>query len=206
MRTVVLTGGTGDLGHAVVPRLARDYEVVVHYRTRASFDRLVTQLGDAATNVRGVESFDDVASTFAVVHLAGGFAAGSSAQTFAEMFEKNVLTAARAVEALAPKLEDGGRIIAISSNAALHKPSGLAAYAASKTALNTVIETLAKDLRKRHITANALLPGAMDTPANAGSMESSQLVPRANVAETIAFLLSDAAANINGQLIELTAR
>ena len=201
MRTVVLTGGTGDLGHIVVPRLASDYQVVVVYRTRDSYDRLVSATG--ASNVRGVASIDEVESAYALVHLAGGFAMGSSAQTFSDMFEKNVLVAVRAVEALAQKLEHGGRVVAISSNAALTMPAGLAAYTAAKSALDAFVQTLAKDLAERRITANALLPSAMDSPANQASAQ--KLVPRANVAEAIAFLLTEAAANITGQLIELKA-
>lgn len=179
MRNVVITGGTGDLGSVVVPRLEREYRCIL---------------------LRRGERWVIDEPVYALVHLAGGFAAGSSADDFAKMFETNVFTAVKAVDATAPHLQDGGRIVAISSVATVGKPAGLAAYVAAKSALNAFIETLAKDLAERQITANAILPAAMDTPANAGQ---EKLVPRAQVAETIAFLLSDAASRITGQLIAM---
>jgi NAD(P)-dependent dehydrogenase (short-subunit alcohol dehydrogenase family) len=71
----------------------------------------------------------------------------------------------------------------------------MAAYVAAKSALNAYIEVLAKELQKRRITANALLP----TTLGDGGM------PLERVNDAIAFLLSDAAAPISGQLIVLTA-
>ncbi len=199
MRTLVITGGTGDLGAVVVPRLARDYRCIVVYRSKETFARLAS-----VANVEGVASFDEVGGeVYGLVHLAGAFAAGSSPDDFAKMLEVNVMAAARAVSGVEPRLEEGGRIVAISSIATLGHPKGLAAYTASKAALNGYVQTLAKDLAKRRITANALLPASMDTPANLESTPREQLVPAADVGETIAFLLSDAAARITGQLIAL---
>lgn len=200
MRTLVITGGTGDLGSVVVPRLARDYRCLVVYRTPASFAKLSPH-----ENVRGVASFEEVTEpVFALVHLAGAFAMGGSPDDFAKMLDVNVMPAVRAVDAVAPHLEDGGRIVAISSVATLTHPKGVAAYTAAKSAVNALIQTAAKELAPRRITANALLPASMDTPANVAGTPREQLVPTAHVAETIAFLLSDEAAHITGQLIALS--
>ncbi|HEU4521055.1 MAG TPA: SDR family oxidoreductase, partial [Thermoanaerobaculia bacterium] len=101
--------------------------------------------------------------------------------------------------------ENGGRIIAISSAASLSRPAGLAAYNASKAALNAYIETLAKDLKGRAITANVLVPTSLDTDANRKEMPEQRLVKRTNVAEMIALLLSDQASAVTGQLIGMSA-
>ena len=86
-----------------------------------------------------------------------------------------------------------GRIIAISSEATRTKLASAAAYTIAKTGLNMLIELTAAEVAGTGITANALVPGTLDP------------ILRERVAETIAFLLSDAASHINGALIPLTA-
>ena len=204
LKTLLITGGTGDLGTVVVKRLQRSYRCAVAYRSAEAWTRLQSEVGEAQ-NVVGVPSLEDVptlAPLFGVVHLAGGFASGGTPADFQTMFDTNVMPAVRAVNAALPHLEKNGRIVAISSAASLSKPAGLTAYTAAKTALNSYIETLAKELKDRGITANALLPTTLDTPANRGSQH---LVKRENVAEMIVLLLSEQGASITGQLIGMSA-
>ena len=85
-------------------------------------------------------------------------------------------------------------IVAISSVASQTTPAGLAAYASAKAALNAYIGVLAKDLKPRRIAVNALLPSTLGEGG----------IPYERVAESIAFLLSDAAASLTGQLIAMT--
>ncbi len=204
MKTVLLTGATGGLGHAVVERLSHDYRVVVLYRSEPSWQRL----REAVPAAEGIASLGQLASFspfHAFVNLAGGFAAGSSAEDFNAMFETNVLPAVSAFAAVAPHLSAGGRVVAISSAAALTHPAGLAAYTASKAALNAFVQTLAEELAPRSITANALLPTALATPAMRGNAPADSLVPLERVAEWIAFLLSDSGSGVTGQLITMSA-
>jgi NAD(P)-dependent dehydrogenase (short-subunit alcohol dehydrogenase family) len=205
MPTLLLIGATGDLGHGVVARLARDYRCVVVHRSAEAFETLRSDTGAVLIGIDSLEGIAAFAPIHGLVHLAGGFTTGSSAADYVKMFETNVLPAVRAVEATVPHLADRGRIVAVSAAASLTKPAGLAAYTASKAALNATVETLAKDLRPRGITANALLPTTLDTPANRASMRPDQLVPLERIAETIAFLLSEAAQSVTGQLIVMSA-
>ena len=182
MKRLLVTGGTGGLGSAVVPRLSRDYECIL---------------------LRHGETPEIAGSLFGVVALAGAFAAGASTAAARQMIESNLYSFTRAVDLAPPQLEDGGRIVAISSAASLTQPASLAAYTASKAALNAYILTLARELAKRRVTANALLPTALATAPMRAQMPDDKLVPLDRVAEWIAFLLSDHGTGVTGQLIKL---
>jgi NAD(P)-dependent dehydrogenase (short-subunit alcohol dehydrogenase family) len=202
MKTIVITGGTGDLGSVVVPRLVRDYRCVVVYRTRESFEKLA-----AHENLIGAASLEEAlqyAPLHGLVNLVGGFANGASPDDFTKQLETNLMPFVRAVHALAARIEDGGRIVAMSSVASQTKPAGLGAYVASKAALNAFIESLAKELGKRRVTVNALLPGSIDTPENRASTPAAKLVPATGIADLIAFLLSEDSRHLNGQLLGVT--
>src|SRR5207245_85289 len=131
---------------------------------------------------------------FGVLHLAGAFTMGSSIDDFSKMLDANLLSAVRAIEPVREKIEDGGRIVGMSSVASRTTPKGFAAYVAAKSALNAYIEVLSKEFQPRRITANALLPSTLGPDG----------APYERVAETIGFLLSDTAASITGQLIAMT--
>jgi len=185
MNTLIITGGTGVLGSVVVPRLEREYRCVLLRRD----DDPAAVIGKASP-------------VYGLVHLAGGFAMGAVADSdeaaWTNMLAANLMTFVNAARAAIPHLQPGGRIVAISSRATLETPPGMAAYVASKTALNVTIEVLAKELRASKVTVNALLPNTLKEGTTPG-------VPLENVAEAIAYLLSAAAANITGALIPMNA-
>src|SRR5687768_16542995 len=117
MKTILLTGGTGDLGSMLVKRLQRDYRCAVIYRSVESWSRLQSNLG-ATEDVAGVASLDEVpnfAPLYAVVHLAGGFASGSVPDDLRRMFDTNLMSAVDTIHAALAVLERNGRIVAISS-------------------------------------------------------------------------------------------
>jgi NAD(P)-dependent dehydrogenase (short-subunit alcohol dehydrogenase family) len=200
VRSLLITGGTGGLGHEVVARLARDYRCIVLYRSADAWQRLQK---DQPKVVGATDAAAVMEPLYGIVHLAGAFTMGSSPHEFETMLEANLMAMVRTTAAVAERIEDGGRIVAISSGATLTKPAGMAGYVASKSALNAYVEALAKELAPRRITVNALLPSALDTPAMRKVMARELLVPLDRVAETIAFLLSDAAGSISGQLMAM---
>lgn len=222
MKTIVITGATGGLGREVTRRLLRDYTCVVFYRNEARFRELVEAAGRPA-NLHGiVANLTDAASVsdaieetaaahdvpYALVHLAGAFAAGSTEETslddFERLFETNFTSAFVAVRAILPHLRHrkSGRIIAIGSSAVAARNPGMVAYNVSKSALITFMESLGRELDGSGITANVLLPGSLATPAMKES-GATDLVPLERVAETIAVLLSDHASAINGAAIHI---
>ena len=194
MKTLLVTGGTGGLGTQVVERLSRDYRCVLLAR-------------DDLANVK--TAIEKAGSFYGVVHLVGGFALGAlsdtTSDTWSQMIESNLTVAFNVIHEALGKIERPGRIVAISSITSTEKPKGLAAYVVSKSALNTLIEVTAKEVAGTGITANALLPDTLDTPASRQALPTARRVPLDRVADSIAFLLSDAAANINGALIPLRA-
>jgi NAD(P)-dependent dehydrogenase (short-subunit alcohol dehydrogenase family) len=198
VKTLLITGGTGNLGSTVVGRLAREYRCVllVHgeHELTANVQAIRADLSNEAEVTR---AFDQVGELYGLVHLVGGFAEGAAdadASVWSNMMSLNLTAAVTLIRAARPHLADGGRVIAISSYVTLRKRSGLAPYIVSKSALNALIEVLAIELRPRRITANAILPDALAEPAM-----------REHVAETILWLLSDAAANVTGALIPMVA-
>ncbi|HEX8252835.1 MAG TPA: SDR family oxidoreductase [Thermoanaerobaculia bacterium] len=197
MQTIAITGGNGGLGTAVVERLSRDYRCVV--LDRAQMD---------VTNEESVRrAFSNLGDLYAVVHLVGGFAAGSLADTTSEtwsrMLDLNLTAAFLTMREALPRLTRPGRIVAVSSIATLTASGGTVAYSVSKSALNALVQSVAAEHRGSGLTINAVLPDAMATPAMLKEMDRSQLVPLERVVETIAFLLSDAAAGITGTLIPI---
>ena len=192
MKTLLVTGGTGGLGTAVVERLSRDYQcLLLSHEDVADPSKAIARAG----------------SFYGVVHLVGGFAAGSvadtSSETWSRMLESNLTAGFMIIREALRKIEKPGRIVAISSIASIEKSKGIAAYVISKNALNTLIEVTAAEVAGSGITVNALLPGTLDTPASRAAMPNARRVPLGRVAEAIVFLLSDAAANVNGALIPL---
>jgi len=208
---LIVTGATGGLGTEVVRQLRDEYEIVALYRSEApsTVRGVKADLSDPASVRNAVRS---IGAPYGLVHLAGGFAPGSIAETsdetWTKMLDLNLTSAFVAIrETLAVMDRDAaGRIIVISSDAARTKAPGSVAYTVAKSALNVLIELLAKELKGTAITANALMPSALDTPAMRGEMPREKLVPLDRVAATLKFLLSDSGANINGSLISLIAR
>jgi NAD(P)-dependent dehydrogenase (short-subunit alcohol dehydrogenase family) len=224
-KTLIITGGTGGLGTAVVSRLVRDYRCVVLYHGEAGFATLRAAVGSTemldgiAANLVDEESVAMAVrdagarhgSLYGVIHLAGGFAMDSisrtTMQSWSGMLDLNATSAFIVIREALAQMDRalGGRIIAISSEATITKDASAAAYTISKSTLNTLIELTAREVRGTRITANALLPSTLDTPASRKAMPDVARVPLDHVAETIAFLLSDAAGSVNGALIPLQA-
>jgi len=199
MRRLAITGGTGGLGTEVVRRLSLDYDCIV--------------LGHAQVNLTNEDSvrkaFDDIGEIYGLVHLVGGWAGGTvrktSLETWTNMLALNTTAAFLAARGALEHMTRPGRIVTVSSIATLDLEGGSAAYTVAKSALNALVQILAAEERANGITANAVLPDAMATPAMLKTTAAAKLVPLERVSETIAFLLSDAAAGTSGMLIPIRA-
>lgn len=146
-----------------------------------------------------------------LVHVAGGFAGGAPIHetddaTWDAMLDLNLRAAVNILRAVIPPMREQkrGRIIAIGSRAGVEPSANISAYSASKAALVSLIKTAALENRKLGITANVVLPGTIDTPANRRSdpdADRSKWVSPRKLAELALFLASDDASEITGAAI-----
>jgi len=219
-KVIVITGAKGGLGSFVTQRFLDIGEQVIGIsRSIKDADFVSGAFTAVAGELSSAESTAGIISKAAqkygridvLVHLLGGFAGGKNLEatdvaTFEQMLDLNLRSAYFTFHAALPYLQNGpsGRIIAVGSRAATEPATGLSAYAASKAALASLIRTIAVENRDRSLTANLVLPGAMDTPANRAADPNgdySKLINPARVAELIVWLASDAAAQVTGAAI-----
>jgi NAD(P)-dependent dehydrogenase (short-subunit alcohol dehydrogenase family) len=206
---VVVTGGTGALGAAVVGGLlAHGAICIVPYRRESEAPRFAHRdnpnvkliaAGDLADEAAVARLYADV-PLWASIHIAGGFAPGKVADTdkaaLMAQIDGNLvscfLCCRAAVKAMAGK---GGRIVNVAARPALEPRTGagMTAYTIAKSGVATLTIALAEEVAKDGILVNAVAPSIMDTPANRAAMPKADFDkwPKVeDVAATILFLAS----------------
>lgn len=212
-RHVVITGGAGALGTAVVTALIEggavchvpclDAAEAQRFRLREHKQVVLTITGSLADERPIRLLYQGIAPLWASIHLAGGFAAARLAETgvatLQQQIEMNLvsclLCCRAAVNAMTASAAGGGRIVNVAARAALEwrTGAGMAAYTASKAAVAALTVALAEEVAKDGILVNAVAPSIMDTPANRAAMPKADysLWPKVEeVAATILFLAS----------------
>jgi NAD(P)-dependent dehydrogenase (short-subunit alcohol dehydrogenase family) len=222
----IVTGAAGNVGSAVVRLLAsRGARVAAVDMLERPLSAVMQTLENPQLHLPlpGIDLADPsacealvarVVQTLGGLHgvatTVGGFAMGKLADTgLAEwdaMFMLNVKTTWNIYRAAVPVLRaaGGGSLVGIGSAAGLRGSGEMAPYAAMKSAVMRLTESLAEELRSDHIRANAVLPTTIDTPQNRAAMpgaNTSRWVKPAEVAEAMLFLLSDAASGVSGALL-----
>jgi NAD(P)-dependent dehydrogenase (short-subunit alcohol dehydrogenase family) len=210
-RTVVVTGGTGALGAAVVGMLLEhEARCVVPYVHEAEMQRFAHRGNKAVTlvAVRDLADEADVerlyaaagAPLWASIHVAGGFAMGKVADTgrtaLMAQIGQNLVTCFLCCRAAVRTIgTSGGRIVNVAARPALEWRSGagMSAYAIAKSGVAVLTTTLAEEVANDGILVNAVAPSIMDTPANRAAISKANfdLWPKVEeVAATIVFLAS----------------
>jgi NAD(P)-dependent dehydrogenase (short-subunit alcohol dehydrogenase family) len=217
-RTVVVTGGTGALGGAMVERLLQAGALPIvtsrsegEARGTGPRERVRTRRLDLADERAVGEFFAEFPDVWASVHLAGGFVMApveqTSADDFRRMFETNAVTCFTCCREAVRQMRargGGGRIVNVAARPAVVPTGGMVAYSASKAAVASVTQSLAEEVKASGILVNAVLPSTMDTPANRAAMPGADFAawPKVGqVAETICFLASPANALTSGALV-----
>jgi NAD(P)-dependent dehydrogenase (short-subunit alcohol dehydrogenase family) len=222
-RSVVVFGGTGALGSAVVDK-ARASGANVTIADATSPEQSVRHLDVRyvtvdALNEESVESsFRSLdAAPWAVVNLIGGFTGGQSVadldlSVLRRQFELNLITAATITKYAVKSITQagqGGRIVHTSSRVATEDGHNGFAYSVSKLAVVRLVEATAAEVRDDSITVNCVMPSIIDTPSNRASMPKADFDkwPKASqIAEVITFLISDAAELVSGAAIPVYGR
>ena len=221
-RVIAVTGGHGVLGRAVVEAALADglkVAIIDHASGQTAPDG-VLELGgvDLTDPASAAKAIDAVAAHFgrldALLNIAGGFVWQTTEDpepAWARMFALNLTTALNASRAALPHLKrsDEGRIVNVGANGALKAAAGMGAYAAAKSGVHRLTESLAEELKTTSVTVNAVLPSILDTAQNRADMpdaDPAKWVRPAELARVMLFLASPDSRAITGALIPVTGR
>lgn len=226
-KNVVITGGTGGLGTALVRRLQKkDYRLAVTYLLPAEaeeFEKEFDTDGDSlmllrvdATNAEQINSFfANVAERFGAIHgvcaLVGGWAGGRDIEEtddvrFERMLDLNLRSTFYTARAALPHLKaaDWGRLVLVGSRAVIENPESQGAFNIAKAGVVSMGLTLAEELQGTNVTSNVLMPSVIDTPATRQSFPHADYVtwPTPDeIAAVIEFILEEDSGVMNGALV-----
>ena len=218
-KVAVVAGGGGALGQATAVALSAGGLTVVavdrNERGLADLpDDVRREVGDATDPAAATQLIDRIATETGppdvLVNTIGAFRLADALSTTPEslqlMLDVNLGPALWLSQAVTPHMrqQGSGAIVHVAARPGIDPTGGMAAYSVSKAALIHLTRVLDVELRQYGIRVIAVVPQLMDTPYNrtafpAGALEHA-VAPEA-VAETIAFLVSDAAAPVSGAVV-----
>ncbi|WP_326544322.1 SDR family NAD(P)-dependent oxidoreductase [Pseudorhodoferax sp.] len=227
-RTILITGAAGHLGRALAARArTQGARLLLLDRDAAALQRAYGDGQGDALSVLAVDLLDraQLAAGLApllarlgrvdtLCHIAGGFRMGEavheiSAPSWDFLMDLNARSLVNVAAVLVPHLlaQGGGRIVTVGAGAGLKGGAQMGAYAASKSALIRLTESMSAELKHRGVNVNCVLPSVIDTPDNRAAMpdaDATQWVHPDALADVMLFLASDAARAVHGAAIPVT--
>jgi NAD(P)-dependent dehydrogenase (short-subunit alcohol dehydrogenase family) len=220
--TVLVAGGTGHLGTAVVRELlAGGYAITATWVVEREAERLAAEpvelvhadLFDPEQVVKAVDATEDLEG---VVNLVGGYAEGqlvheTDPDQFDGLMRLNVKPCFLLARAAMPRLMErgGGAFVGVSARPALRPFPGAAGYITSKAAVLALIQALDVEYKHHGIRCNAILPSVIDTPANRSAQpdaDYSKWVQPEEIAKVVRFLVSEESGPISGAAVPVYGR
>jgi NAD(P)-dependent dehydrogenase (short-subunit alcohol dehydrogenase family) len=221
-KVILITGANGGLGTSVT-RLFLESGAQVFGVSRCIADsdfphpNFSAVEADLSDGERARQIAEDVAGKAGridgLVHLVGAFAGGryvadTDDAVLDQMLDLNLRSAFHVMRAVLPIMrgQGWGRIVAIGSRAAVEPAALAGVYGASKAALVSLIRTIARENADHHVSANIVLPGTMDTPANRAAdpdADPSKWVHPCQVAKLLVHLVSEQASHVSGAVIPI---
>ncbi len=230
-RVAVITGATGWLGRVVSAAFAGDHRLALVGTDRSRLDGLAAELGLASTDwlpvvgdLRDASTGEVIAASVierwgridVLLHLVGGYAGGVALadlepQTMELMLGQHVWSTFHAIRAVVPSMVERGwgRIVAVSASGTAAPPPKLGAYLAAKSAQETMLRVLAREVAASGVTVNVVAVKTIDvdhlretdpSPKHAGWTTPEE------IAAVMRLLCGDAGAAINGARIPLDGR
>jgi NAD(P)-dependent dehydrogenase (short-subunit alcohol dehydrogenase family) len=233
-KVVLITGASGNLGSAVAKRFAQDGASLALVdinaeRVQKVADALKDEFGvkvmAQSADLGDVQAVDALIAAVAkrfthidvLAHTVGGFAMGKDVtdldfESYDKMMALNVKPVFVMGGAVAKHMLDAeiaGKIVIVLARSGLKGAKGQSAYTASKAAAQRIMESLSLEVRDHGINVNGVMPSTIDTPPNRESMPKADFdkwVTPQQIADSIAFLASEAASALHGVSLEVYNR
>ena len=219
-RTVVVLGGRGALGRAVVTRLRDDGASVVAADARPPGAEAVSDVRHVTVDLLDEASVSAalaaVPAPLAVVNVVGGYTppqavADLDVSVLRQQFELNLVTAAIVTKYAMPLLaaQGGGAIVHTSSRVAVLSGEGSFSYSVAKLGVVRLVEAAGAEGMRQGVRVNCIMPSIIDTPANRAAIPDADYDrwPKPEeLAAVLSFLVSDDAALISGAAIPVYGR
>lgn len=227
-RHVVVTGGTGALGTAVLDALVRagawchvpyrNAQSLEHFALRGNARISFVEVGDLADETAVTRYYEGLAGLWASIHIAGAYTyapiARSDKALLMNQLETNLVSAylcSRSAALTLRRLKSGGRIVNVAARQALEPRlgSGSVAYTIAKAGVAALTTALGAELAGEDILVNAVAPSIMDTPGNRKDMPGADFAswPKVEeVAATILFLASPENSVTRGAVVPVYGR
>ncbi|WP_405154518.1 SDR family oxidoreductase [Paenibacillus sp. FSL K6-0108] len=241
-KMALVTGASRGIGRSIALRLAQEGAyVVVHYgnrqddaaavvrqieqdggnacmiganlRTMDGIHHLLAELDETIRNQTGASGFDILVNNAGIGQIVG--IEETTEASYEEVMNLNVKAPLFVTQQALSRINDGGRIINISSFVTRVASPGVFTYSMSKGAIDTFTLLLAKQLGSRNITVNAIQPGIINTEMNAGTLQDTEGQKYAaglsafgrwgepeDIADIAAFLASPDSRWVTGQLLD----
>lgn len=199
-KQIVITGGTGALGMAVVSHLVQrgamchvTYVLADEAERMREMQQVRLHDVDCTSDESVVRFYSGLTRVDGSIHIVGGFAMAPITETsltlFRRMLDLNLISSFLCCREAIKKMRqhgEGGHIVNVAARPAVQPVGGMVAYSTAKAAVASLTQCAAEETKAEGILVNAVLPSIMDTPANRAAMPTADFTTWPKVEEVAA--------------------